>query len=76
VQTRTELNGTYGRVIAFDAERGRIAVKLEGSHRHVQTGRMQALATQAGQPQRSVVYSLMAALPNPITSLCVACAKE
>ena len=76
VQTRTELNGTYGRVIAFDAERGRIAVELEGSHKHVQTGRVQALATQAGRPQRSVVYSLMTALPNPITSLCVACAKE
>ena len=58
VQTRTELNGTYGRVIAFDAERGRIAVKLEGSHRHVQTGRIQALATGRAATQRSVVYTL------------------
>ena len=75
VQTRAELNGTYGRVIAFDAERGRIAVKLEGSHRHVQTGRVQAMWPQAGRPQRSVVYSLMAALPNPITSLCGTCQR-
>ena len=37
VQTRTELNGTYGRAIAFHAERGRYAVELEGSREHVQT---------------------------------------
>ena len=36
VQTRTELNGSYGRVTAFHAERGRYAVELEGSRRHVQ----------------------------------------
>jgi hypothetical protein len=41
VQTRTELNGSYGRVTAFHAERGRYAVELEGSRRHVQmVGRM------------------------------------
>ena len=41
VQTRTELNGSYGRVTAFHAERGRYAVELEGSRRHVQmAGRM------------------------------------
>ena len=39
VQTRTELNSTYGRVTAFHAERGRYAVELEGSNGHVQTGR-------------------------------------
>ena len=37
VQTRTELNGTYGRAIAFHAERGRYAVELEGSREHAQT---------------------------------------
>ena len=36
VQTRTELNGSYGRVTAFLAERGRYAVELEGLRRHVQ----------------------------------------
>ena len=76
VQTRTELNGTYGRVIAFDAERGRIAVKLEGSHRHVRKGRMQALATgRAATAQRGLLSQLMAALPNPITSLCGTCQR-
>lgn len=39
VQTRTELNGSYGRVTAFDAERGRYAVKVEGSRQHVQMAR-------------------------------------
>ena len=36
VQRRKELNGSYGHVIAFHAERGRYAVELEGSRRHVQ----------------------------------------
>ena len=35
LQTRTELNDTYGRVITFQAERGRYAVELEGSREHV-----------------------------------------
>ena len=39
VQTRTELNGAYGRVIAVINERGRYAVELEGSREHVQTDR-------------------------------------
>ena len=39
VQKRSELNGTYGRVLAFHADRGRYAVELEGSREHVQTCR-------------------------------------
>ena len=62
VQTRTELNGAYGRVTAFHAERGRYAVELEGPHGHVQTGRYFRLrAGQAGtegRPQRSVGCTL------------------
>ena len=37
VQKRSELNGTYGRAVAFHAERGRYEVKLDGSREHVQT---------------------------------------
>ena len=37
VQKRSELNGTYGRAVAFHVERGRYEVKLEGSREHVQT---------------------------------------
>ena len=62
VQTRTELNGAYGRVTAFHAERGRYAVELEGSHWHVQTGRIsgsgQAWRAQRGGHQRSVGCTL------------------
>ena len=39
VQTRTKLNGAYGRVIAIITERGRYAVELEGSREHVQMDR-------------------------------------
>ena len=39
VQKRSELNGTYGRVLAFHEDRGRYAVELEGSREHVQTCR-------------------------------------
>lgn len=72
VQTRTELNGSYGRVTAFDAERGRYAVELEGSRRHVQMAgwmfrarrRPHAGAKRVEAKARSVVCSLTAALPK------------
>ena len=75
VQTRTELNDTYGRIIAFDAERGRIAVKLDGSHRHVQTGRIQALATgRAATAQRGLLSHGCPSEPHHL-ALCGMCQR-
>ena len=39
VQTRTELNGTYGRATAFHAKSGRYTVELKGPREHVHTAR-------------------------------------
>ena len=70
VETRTELNGTYGRTIAFHAERGRYAVELEGSHWHVQTGR--GMAGSGGRPDEqqeatAAGCTLASALSSPVS---------
>ena len=72
VQTRPELNGAYGRVTAFPAERGRCIVALEGSREHVQTYRdgwlwLGVCQIGVGTARRGV--SLTAALPSPISAL-------
>ena len=63
VQTRTELNGSYGRVTAFHAERGRYAVELEGSRGHVQT------AGQVFSGSAAHTRALGEALVEPVKAL-------
>ena len=66
LQTRTELNGTYGRATALNAKSGRYTIELEGSREHVQTvrrmaGSGQGPGGQEGRPlvtaQHTVVHS-------------------
>ena len=58
VQTRTELNGTYGRATAFHAKSGRYAVELERSRKHVQTARDSGLREGARETGRGQAHWL------------------
>ena len=59
VQTRTELNGTYGRATAFHAKSGRYAVELERSRKHVQTARDSGLREGARETGRGQAHWLL-----------------